>query len=242
VHVSLRAGGGGWRCAACAATVAVGRWVEIRVADSGCGIAPDTLHRIFDPFFTTKPAGRGTGMGLAMVHGIVHDHGGHVAVDSRVGEGTTFRVLLPAAASGVAAVAGSASRSAAAAGPDLAGRVLVVEDDALVGAYLAEQLGTWGLEVVLQPDARAALRWLEAAPDAAQLVLTDLTMPHLSGLELATQAHRLRPGLPVLLVSADLAAADAQALQASGIRAALAKPVDAAALRRAVAEALAAAA
>jgi DNA-binding NtrC family response regulator len=121
------------------------------------------------------------------------------------------------------------------------GRVLVVEDDAQVGAYLAEQLGTWGLEVVLHADPRAALRWLEDDPNAAQLVITDLTMPHLSGLELAQCVARRRAGLPVLLVSADLAAADAHALASAGVRAALPKPIDAAALRAAVREALAAA-
>jgi PAS domain S-box-containing protein len=239
VRVGLRETGGGWRCAACAAAVADGRWVELQVGDDGCGIAPEALHRIFDPFFTTKPAGQGTGMGLAMVHGIVHDHGGHVVVDSGIGAGTTFRVMLPVATSVALTSSGAAPRSRPVASPELAGSALVVEDDAQVGAYLAEQLGAWGLDVVLHADPLAAWRWLESDPGAVQLVLTDLTMPHLSGLDLAQRVHRLRPTLPVLLVSADLAAADAQALLASGVHATLSKPIEPAALRRAVADALA---
>ena len=120
----------------------------------------------------------------------------------------------------------------------LCGTVLVVEDDAQVGGYLAEQLGAWGLEVVLHADAREALRWLHDDAQVAQLVITDMTMPHLSGLQLAAQATQLRPGLPVLLGSADLTAADARALATCGVRATLPKPIDAAALRCAVVEAL----
>jgi PAS domain S-box-containing protein len=240
VRVGLREADGGWRCAACAATVGDGRWVELQVGDDGCGISADVMHRIFDPFFTTKPAGQGSGMGLAMVHGIVHDHGGHVLVDTRVGEGTIFRVMLPAAPAAAAPALAAVTRQVPpAASPALRGRALVVEDDDQVGAYLAEQLGAWGLDVVLQADPRAAWHWLQNDPGTVQLVLTDLTMPHLSGLELAQRVHRLRPALPVLLVSADLAAADAQALRESGVQATLAKPIDPADLRRAVADALA---
>ena len=238
VLVGLRATSGGWRCTACAATATEGRWVEISVEDGGCGIAPETLRRIFDPFFSTKPAGHGTGMGLAMVHGIVHDHGGHVIVDTELGAGATFRVLLPAATADVQASPGAAPSALVPASAMLCGTVLVVEDDAQVGAYLAEQLGAWGLEVVLHADAREALRWLHDDAQVAQLVITDMTMPHLSGLQLAAQATQLRPGLPVLLVSADLTAADARALATCGVRATLPKPIEAAALRCAVVEAL----
>ena len=238
VRVGLRATGAAWQCAACAATVRTGAWVEISVEDDGCGIAPDALRRIFDPFFSTKPAGHGTGMGLAMVHGIVHDHGGHVVVETAPGAGAVFKVLLPAVtdAPTVPEAVQSAPGPATAV---LSGTVLVVEDDAQVGSYLAEQLGAWGLEVVLRADSREALRWLHDDAKAVHLVITDMTMPHISGLGLAAQARQLRPDLPVLLISADLAAADARALAASGVRARLPKPLDAAALRHVVTEALA---
>ena len=97
IRVGLRAIGGGWRCSSCGARVDGGHWVELSVADDGAGIAPEVIERMFEPFFSTKEVGRGSGMGLAMVHGIVHDHGGHVRVDTKLGRGTTFRVMLPAA-------------------------------------------------------------------------------------------------------------------------------------------------
>ena len=177
-------------------------------------------------------------MGLAMVHGIVHDHGGHVVVETAPGAGAVFKVLLPAVtdAPTVPEAVQSAPGPATAV---LSGTVLVVEDDAQVGSYLAEQLRAWGLEVVLRADSREALRWLHDDAKAVHLVITDMTMPHISGLGLAAQARQLRPDLPVLLISADLAAADARALAASGVRARLPKPLDAAALRHVVTEALA---
>src|SRR5690606_17354769 len=83
-------------CASCRARLPQALWVEISVADTGNGIAPEVMERMFDPFFTTKEVGRGSGMGLAMVHGIVHEHGGHVVVETQPGAGSTFRILLPA--------------------------------------------------------------------------------------------------------------------------------------------------
>ena len=98
IRVGLRATGGGWRCSSCGERVDAGHWVELNVADDGAGIAPEVLERMFEPFYSTKDVGRGSGMGLAMVHGIVHDHLGHVRVTTQQGRGTTFRVMLPAAA------------------------------------------------------------------------------------------------------------------------------------------------
>jgi PAS domain S-box-containing protein len=244
IRIGLHTAPGGWRCQSCGMLVPQGRWVELRVEDDGCGIAPDTLRRMFDPFFTTKPAGSGSGMGLAMVHGIVHDHGGHIGVRTQIGAGTAFSLLLPAGAptaQAPAVIADLDAHRAAGARPALQGRVLLVEDDALAGGYIAEQLDAWGLAVTLQRDARDALAWLEDESHRIDLLLTDLTMPHLSGLDLARRAAALRPGLPVLLVSGDLGVIDARALAEAGVRATLAKPLDAATLRSAVTDALAAA-
>ena len=242
VRISIRPAAGGWRCRSCGHLATRGRWVELCVADDGSGIAPDTLTRMFDPFFSTKPPGRGTGMGLAMVHGIVHDHGGHIGVDTRIGEGSAFRILLPAAAEPAlptSAQAGEPAGSARAAA--LHGRALVVEDDPLAGEFLRERLEAWGVQVLLHADPREALARLESEHEHVDVLVTDLTMPHLSGLELARRGTALRPGLPVILVSADLAAADADARAQAGVSCALAKPIDVQALHHALAQALAAA-
>ncbi len=235
--------GSGWRCASCGARAAPARWVELSVADSGSGVAPDVMARMFEPFYSTKAVGQGSGMGLAMVHGIVHEHGGHVRVDTQVGRGTTLRVMLPAAAGG-AADAPSAPAASAGAPAEAAvaprGCVLVVEDDAMVGDYLAERLQAWGWSVVLHRDPQAALAWLDA--DAARdvaLLVTDHTMPRLTGLQLAERARVRRPALPVVLVSGNAEPFDPAALARCGVHAALAKPLDAARLRAAIADALA---
>ncbi len=233
-HIRLGLGthDGGGHCRSCGRRLAPGRWVELHVEDDGSGIAPEVMQHIFEPFYSTKEVGRGSGMGLAMVHGIVHDHGGHLLVDSTPGRGACFRVLLPPAAAGRAADAAPPAPVPAAALPRrLAGRVLLVEDDPQAGDYLAELLSGWGLTVVLRRDPLQALDWLRSTSAPAQLLLTDHRMPHMTGLELAGAARVLQPGLPVLLVSAQAAGFDAATLAAHGVQAALAKPVDGAQLR-----------
>ena len=131
----------------------------LSVADTGSGVPPAVRERMFEPFFTTKEVGRGSGMGLAMVHGIVHDHGGHLLVDPAEPTGTVFRVLLPlAAASG--AEAALPGQPATASADRLKGRVLLVEDEAMVAAFMAELLAGWGLDVEHCTDPHEAERRL----------------------------------------------------------------------------------
>jgi len=232
--------GHGLHCSSCGNSVGAGRWVELGVADTGNGIPPEVRRRMFEPFFTTKEIGRGSGMGLAMVHGIVHEHGGHVIVDTTPGEGTTFRVLLPADEAGdVSAPPGSAA--ARREPPDLRGRVLVVEDEVMVGDFMAELLEDWGLEVVLMRDPAAALAWVEEHHEAPDLLITDQTMPQMTGLELADRCRALRRGLPVLLYTGNPGAIDAPTLERAGVQALLAKPVASDVLRDALRRCLSAA-
>ncbi|CAG0944610.1 two-component system, NarL family, sensor histidine kinase EvgS [Gammaproteobacteria bacterium] len=231
IGVQLRAAPAGstWLCASCRAAVAEGQWVELAVEDDGPGVAPDVVERIFDPFFSTKAPGRGSGMGLAMVHGIVHDHGGHIQLSAAPGGGARFGVWLPLAD------AASAQRAAA---PDvlpssaaLSGRVLLVEDDRMVGDFLAERLTGWGLQVQLQRDAAAAAAWLCDLSNSVDLLITDQTMPLLTGLQLAQRVNARRPQLPIVLVSGNASAFDPDELARCGIAAALPKPIDNARLR-----------
>ncbi|HRH87870.1 MAG TPA: PAS domain S-box protein [Rubrivivax sp.] len=228
IKVRLREAGCAFTCASCRAQLPAARWVELSVADNGSGIEPGTLERMFEPFFSTKEVGRGSGMGLAMVHGIVHDHGGHVIVETAVQAGSVFRVLLPPARG--AAPAEPEAALPAPAGQPLTGRVMVVDDEAMVGDFMAELLDGWGLEVVLQRDPRQALAWLEQPQQPLDLLITDQTMPHLSGLQLAQRAARARPGLPVLLYTGNAEAVDSAEAQRHGVCGVLRKPVDAEAL------------
>ena len=169
-------------------------------------------------------------MGLAMVHGIVHDHDGHVLVDTAPGQGATFTILLPSVAPADRSVSGLRVHAADGARlPQV--DVLLVEDDPSVGDYLQEQLSNWGLRVTLLRDPVAALRWLAEPPVDVRLLLTDLTMPGMTGLQLAREARRLRSDLPVLLVTGNAAHFSSEELDASGVTLALKKPVDSAVLK-----------
>src|SRR5262249_9119012 len=131
-------------CASCGAQLAGHPWVWFEVSDDGRGMTPEVRERIFEPFFTTKEVGRGTGMGLAIVHSIGHRQGGHLQVSSVPGQGSTFRVLLPAAAEEAPALAAPLLQPAQAR-RKLHGSVLLVEDDPLVGEFLNELMSAWGL-------------------------------------------------------------------------------------------------
>jgi PAS domain S-box-containing protein len=174
--------GKGRRCASCHAALD-GDHVEVAVSDRGPGFAEAIRERLFDPFFTTKVAGEGSGMGLAVVHGVVHELGGHVAVD-RSGDTTTFRVLLPVADS---------EREC----------IVVVDDDAVAARRLGEALARAGYRpVVFTESTRAAMLLEDIASPVAALV-TRRSMPGLEGEELVQLAHRYRPALPVLVLGAE---------------------------------------
>jgi PAS domain S-box-containing protein len=239
VGVRLAAPGGGAVCTSCH-QAADGRYVELTVADTGPGIAPQVIERMFEPFFSTKEVGRGSGMGLSTVHGIVHEHGGHIVVDTAPGRGSTFRVLLPGL-EGEADGAAPEDERQAQRKPlrqRLEGRVLLVDDEQMVGEFMAELLGGWGLEVTVYRNPVEAERWLAEDPARVDLVLTDQTMPKMTGLELAACVGALRPGMPVILYSGYAENLREDDLARCGVRALLAKPVEPEPLFTALAEAL----
>jgi CheY-like chemotaxis protein len=179
------------------AEVAPGSYVAISVSDTGTGIAPEDLPHVFEPFFSTKPDGKGTGLGLAMVYGFVKQSGGHVAIYSEPGLGTTVTVYLP-----VAAHAQAAARPEAGDGiePAQGESVLVVEDNELVRVYAEQQLAALGYRVTVAASGAEALEVLRG-PQPVDLLFTDVVMPGMSGPQLAAKARALRPGLPVLYAS-----------------------------------------
>ncbi len=221
----------GVACASCRKLIQ-GRFVTLAVCDSGSGIAPEALDRIFDPFFTTKGVGKGSGMGLSTVHGIVHECGGHVTVDSAPGAGATFRILFPPLFE-AHADSGTAARAQADHAPlaqRMSGRVLVVDDEAMVGEFVAELLAGRGLDVTVKTDPLEAARWFSENPGRVDLLLTDQTMPRMTGLELAQRLTTERPELPVILCTGFSEDIGSDELSRHGVAALLKKPIEPASL------------
>jgi len=203
---------------------ATGRYLELSVRDSGAGIGREAIDRIFEPFFTTKEVGKGSGMGLAMVHGIVHEYGGHIRVESEPGHGTRFSVLLPLAQTTSPDVCADGVCSPATTGPALRGRVLLVEDDPNVREYMDDRLQDWGLSVTACTNSAEALE--ACAGQSFDFYLFDYTMPGMTGIELARRLRATDPAIrPVLYTGYGEELSDAE-LRAAGIREVLRKPVD----------------
>ncbi len=177
--------------------VGPGPWVEIRVADSGEGMPPDTLSRVFEPFFTTKGVGKGTGLGLAICYGIVKQYGGHIWAESTVGKGTTFHVLLPRS-DGVASPLATPETASVPTGTET---ILVVDDESSVREVTVRCLRAAGYEVLHAPTATGALAITESHPSRIDLLVTDIVMPGMGGPELAAKVIAARPGLRVLFIS-----------------------------------------
>jgi PAS domain S-box-containing protein len=178
--------------------VTPGEYILLAFSDSGTGIAPAVLPHIFEPFFTTKEKGKGTGLGLATIYGIVKQSGGHITVHSEVAGGTTFKIFLPRASSAIAT-----PESAARSGQQLRGSetVLLVEDEDAVRESEREYLEQHGYTVLAAPNGPAALELAASCGRDIQLLVTDVVMPKMSGSELGEQLVAQRPGLKVLYVS-----------------------------------------
>lgn len=210
-----------------------GRHVCLEVTDDGLGMDAETARRIFEPFFTTKAPGKGTGMGLATVHGIAKQCGAHIEVDTQPDQGTTFRVLFPAAAQSLAPPA-SASEPAVPRGREL---ILLCEDEVSVRALTATFLSSGGYDVLAASSGRDALALAKSRPDTALLV-TDVVMPEMNGVELARQLRERLPSLKVLYMSGYTASIIDSRTDSGARDAVLAKPFTKAELLRQVRRAL----
>jgi PAS domain S-box-containing protein len=199
-----------------------GQFVELALADSGPGIAAPVLERMFEPFFTTKDVGRGSGMGLATVHGIVHEHQGHILVESEPGAGSRFRILLPTHMG--EAPAPRAQKPAGRRKAPLSGRVLVVDDEKAVADFMRELMESWGLEATALSRPLGVLEHISR--ERYDLVILDQTMPGITGVSLAREIAAARPGLAVLLYTGNADRVERQELEAAGVRALLQKPVE----------------
>ncbi len=194
-------------CTSCHETIQ-GDYVALSVRDDGDGMAPDVLEHLFEPFFTTKDVGEGTGLGLSVVHGIMHDHHGHVQVESEVGQGTVFYLLFPIPTTNIitenahVAITHHAVESPDEASVTMVGkRILVVDDEPSVLGFLQAWLKRKGFEVHGYGDSREAWAYFETHQDKIDLLITDQTMPGITGKELIQKVLALQPQLPTILCS-----------------------------------------
>ncbi|MBI5559454.1 MAG: response regulator [Deltaproteobacteria bacterium] len=205
----------------CPPGLALGHYVKIEVIDNGRGMDKLTQEKIFDPFFTTREIGKGTGMGLASVQGIVAAHNGTITVSSAVGKGSTFTVYFPASEGKAESVEPVRQEF-----PKGNERILFVDDERSLAGYGAMLFEELGYTVYAYTDSAEALAFLRAHPWGVDLVITDLNMPGMSGIEFAGGISEIRPGLPVILSSGYSVSLEEERFNGSGVKAFLLKPVD----------------
>ncbi|MEW6593458.1 MAG: PAS domain S-box protein [Thermodesulfobacteriota bacterium] len=212
-----------------------GDYVRLSVADTGHGMDQATMSRIFEPYFTTKGPGKGTGLGLATVHGIVSSHQGAIACSSMPGQGSTFSLYFPALPAGTAADADSGQETTP---PRVAGHILVVDDEPSIVRIAEQALRRLDCQVTAFTNSTQALLAFQNSPYAFDAVLTDQTMPALTGLELARKMMTIRPDIPIILTTGYSTSVNEEQAKAAGIRTFLMKPLSIEELGRALHEAL----
>ncbi len=198
-----------------------GPYLQLSVSDTGSGIPSEIQEKIFEPFFTTKSPGHGTGMGLAMTHGIVRDHGGVITFYSEKGKGTTFQLFFPE----IERKSRSKDKPLPAPLPRGNERILFVDDEAALAELGKEKLEYFGYHVTTRTDSLKTLEIFQADPERFDLVITDQTMPKMTGMQLSEEILKIRPDIPILLCSGFSDVISPETLKASGIRAFMMKPL-----------------
>jgi CheY-like chemotaxis protein len=200
--------------------IAPGHYVKLSVRDTGIGISADIMDKIFDPFFTTKKLGEGTGLGLSVVHGIVKQHEGYITVDSEPGRGSTFTMYFPRIAGelGAPAVHDDAL-------PTGSERILFVDDEEALVEMGEDILAELGYDVTSRMNGREALELLKLDPSRFDLVITDQTMPEMTGIALAREVLTIRPDMPIIMCTGFSYEVNEDKARAAGIKAFAMKPL-----------------
>ncbi len=197
-----------------------GTYLQIAVSDTGRGIDPAIEDKIFDPFFTTKEMGEGTGLGLSVVYGIVKDHGGIISVESEIGKGTVFRVYLP-----LIKTARKREKRKTESIPRGKGKIMYVDDEESIALLGKEMLTSIGYEVTALSSSRDALEMFRSHPDSFDLVITDMTMPNMTGDHLVGEMLKIRPELPAILTAGFDDRISEKRAKETGFRELIMKPV-----------------
>lgn len=199
--------------------ISPGEYVHFTVSDTGVGIGPDVLGKIFDPYFTTKEIGKGTGMGLAIIHGIMKDSGGAITVESQLGQGSTFHIYFPVVKEDVLPVKKEQEDM-----PRGKERVLLIDDDVILADMGKHMLERLGYHVTVRYSSLEALETFQNTPDTFDLVITDQTMPGMTGTDLARRMLQIRPMVPIILCTGYSNLIDDDSLKSLGIKELALKP------------------
>jgi signal transduction histidine kinase/CheY-like chemotaxis protein len=216
------------------ATMTPGPYARLSIRDTGEGISPDIIDHIFDPFFTTKAVGEGTGLGLSMVHGIVASHGGAITVSSQPNQGSTFTVYLPIGDGGHPQNHANVADSI----PKGYEKILFVDDEEILAEMGQEILADLGYQVVSRTSSRETLAVLRLDPTRFDLIITDQTMPEMTGVELAKEIRTIRPDMPIIICTGFSHMVNEESAREAGINAFVMKPLTKREIAKAIREVL----
>jgi CheY-like chemotaxis protein len=189
-------------CSSCLESFS-GDYIEISVKDHGCGIRPSEIDKLFLPFYTTRQMNGGSGMGLSELHGMLHDQDGHIVVDSVVNEYSQFSIYLPCGTPNQAADSGAAQDDTYKSVNHNKPNILIIDDELAFGNFILEVLKNYDYQANLATNSKIALKEIKKHPHLYDIVITDKSMPELSGIELATEISHLRKDLPIILMSGE---------------------------------------
>jgi len=200
--------------------VSKGCYIKLTVSDTGSGIDPENMDRIFDPYFTTKDTGKGSGMGLAVVHGIVKNHSGAITVDSEPGKGTAFTILFPIVTERPEVETGRMGEL-----PLGTEAILFVVDEESIASMTGSMLKRLGYQVETRLNPIEGLELFQSKPDQFDLVVTDMTMPQMTGVKLSKKLMEIRSDIPVIICTGYSSLIDEAKTKAMGIAAYVMKPI-----------------
>ncbi len=212
-----------------------GTYLDLEISDNGCGMSESVQSQIFNPFFTTKEVGKGTGLGLAVAHGIIKQHKGEITVRSVLGQGTTFHVYLPVISEQLRPDKQALHRDIPLGSGE---RILFVDDEETIATVMQRSLATLGYEITVFTSSPEALEAFRSSPELFDLVITDMTMPEMTGTDLAVEMLAIRPDIPIILCTGFSEAIDERTAESFGICEYVSKPADRQALAKAIKSAL----